>query len=194
MPAFLSTKRTCSPRFASTRSGTNSILPSSVSFMTTSTVRAGFFGSPGAPAPKLRWLWPGAPGTASASEVERTSNVGALARIRNLFIGVGFLSDRGSVIAVAAIRGARALARIDGAELGGFARLRFRGVRSAPGLRRRIAGPLVGDRALRMLVPARIAVIGRGEPRPHLHDREHAAHLDGTELRVAGHHRQRVLG
>src|SRR5918993_5719088 len=89
-----------------------------------------------------------------------------------------------SVIAVAAAR-AWALARIDRAELG---RTPFRTCRSALRLRQRVAGPLVGDRALRMLVPTGIAVIGRGEPRPHLHDGEHAAHFERPELAVPGHH------
>src|ERR671913_2142228 len=87
-----------------------------------------------------------------------------------------------SVIAVAAAR-AWALAGIDRAELG---RTPFRTCRRALNLRQRVAGPLVSDRALRMLVPTGIAVIGRGEPGPHLHDREHAAHLQRPELAVAG--------
>src|SRR5215207_7863861 len=100
-----------------------------------------------------------------------------------------------SVIAVpAGGGGAGSLAWVDGAELRRLTASTLRSVRSTLGLRQRIAGPLVGDRALRMLVPTRVLVVVLSEPRSHLHDGEHAAHLDRPKLRVARHHRKRVLG
>src|ERR671918_114958 len=52
--------------------------------------------------------------------------------------------------------------------------------------------PFPSHRAWRVLVPAGILVIARRQALAHLHDREHAAHLDRPELAEAGHHGQRV--
>src|SRR4029079_9461295 len=51
---------------------------------------------------------------------------------------------------------------------------------------------LVGDRALRVLVPARIAIIAGRKILAHLHNSEHAAHLDGTKWPGSGHHWQSI--
>src|SRR5436190_23200414 len=53
---------------------------------------------------------------------------------------------------------------------------------------------LVGDRAWRMLVPAGVLVIVVRKSLAHLHDREHAAHLERAERTEPAHHRQRVVG
>ena len=52
----------------------------------------------------------------------------------------------------------------------------------------------VGDSALRVLIPAGIAVITGRQILPHLHHREHAAHLDRSERTCARHHGQGVGG
>jgi len=52
----------------------------------------------------------------------------------------------------------------------------------------------VRDGARGVLVLTGIAVIIGREIFPHLDQREHAAHLRGTELTLARHHRQRVGG
>src|SRR5215831_13543722 len=59
---------------------------------------------------------------------------------------------------------------------------------------RAIALPFVGDGPVGMPVPAGILVVVWLEPLADLHDREHAAHLDRSELAESGYHRQRVIG
>src|SRR5215207_7582322 len=91
--------------------------------MVTSMVLAtGFFGSPGSPAAKDLWLWPGSPGPASASPVDSASAAAAPTRVdRRNFIGISFVRFwSGSVIVMAARRADGPLAGIDGAELRGL--------------------------------------------------------------------------
>src|SRR3990172_5062906 len=64
--------------------------------------------------------------------------------------------------------------------------------RYALGLGRRTV-PFERDATPRVLVPAGIAVIVTREFFAHLHDGEHAAHLERPEGTRAGHHRQRVV-
>src|SRR5258706_11960102 len=52
---------------------------------------------------------------------------------------------------------------------------------------------LVRDRPFGIPVGAGIAIVIDAEALAHLHEREHAAHLDRPELPKPGHHRQRVV-
>src|SRR5437879_1042315 len=60
----------------------------------------------------------------------------------------------------------------------------------APLLLVRVVRNLVRDRAGRILVRTRIGVAG--DALAHFDYSEHAAHVDGPELAIAGHHRQGV--
>src|SRR5205814_9103577 len=56
------------------------------------------------------------------------------------------------------------------------------------------ARPLEGVGARRMLVPTRVLVVAARLVASHLHDAEHAAHLDRAERTFAAHHSRRVVG
>ena len=121
-------------------------------------------------------------GRARAGEgqgVDRASAHAALARVvRGNIIVRSFIGSLGSVIAMARRRwrDGQDVSGIDGAEL---RRLDAAAGRRSRGPARRASRRSTHTRpCLPVLVPARILVIVAGEAWPHLHDREHAAHLD----------------
>src|SRR5262249_34898047 len=144
--------------------------------------RAGFLGSPGWPAEKCPWSsWADA-GRGIAICVARIAGVAVSKRPTAATRPVSFGMATSSMSLVVA-------SRLDclgpGIGLGGGA--------VSAGRWGGCGFDLVRDRALRVLVVARILVIVGRKAFADLHQRKHAAHLDGPELPEARHHRQGVL-
>src|ERR1700730_2805067 len=153
------------------RSGAKRMDPSA-SRIVTSMVRARFEGSPGVPAENVLCLCPGSPVPAQAKVGSSASpNIAMIRIVAPLFMlhlhtGHRARLDRPQVCFPVRIQGRwsnRLLGDVD---------LHF-----------------VRNGTSRMLVPAGVLVVVGGEALAYFHCREHAAHLDGPKLAVAGHHR-----
>mmetsp|Transcript_5442 Transcript_5442/g.20833 ORF Transcript_5442/g.20833 Transcript_5442/m.20833 type:complete len:566 (-) Transcript_5442:6566-8263(-) len=108
----------------------------------------------------------------------------------------GWFVMASSVAGVSAAAAAYRLADLD-FDVGGRHVLRGHRTRTLGLEARRLgqrAGPLVGNRAGRVLEPARVLVVARFLVLADLDHGEHAPHLDRAEGAVAGHHRRRVVG